>query len=65
MPSKYGIARGIEHACQEREWGLQIFDARTDAAIEANNLTRLPISDTRGGIVMPIGNMPTSNFSSS
>ncbi|MBI4578919.1 MAG: GntR family transcriptional regulator, partial [Planctomycetes bacterium] len=51
-----GIARGVEHACQERGWGLQIYDARTDATIEGSNLTRLTNSDTRGGIVMPIGN---------
>jgi GntR family transcriptional regulator, arabinose operon transcriptional repressor len=51
-----GIARGVEHACQERGWGLQIYDARTDAKIEANNLIRLSTSETQGGIVMPIGN---------
>jgi DNA-binding LacI/PurR family transcriptional regulator len=51
-----GIARGVEHACQERGWELQIYDARTDPQIEANNLTRLANSGSRGGIVMPIGN---------
>jgi DNA-binding LacI/PurR family transcriptional regulator len=51
-----GIARGVEHACQERGWELQIYDARTDPVIEASNLTRLGNSGSRGGIVMPIGN---------
>lgn len=51
-----GIARGVEHACQERDWDLQIYDARTDVGIEARNLSRLGNSGSRGAIVMPIGN---------
>ncbi len=48
------IARGVEQACQEREWGLQILDARADAGLEARNLGRLAHSGTRGAIIMPI-----------
>ncbi len=55
-PFEMQIARGVEHACQERGWDLKIYDARHQAPIEASNLTRLAASGTRGAIVMPIGN---------
>lgn len=50
------IARGVVHACQERGWDVQIYDASHDPAMEATNLARLASSGSRGAIVMPIGN---------
>ncbi len=49
-----GIARGVEQACQEKEWGLQILDAQANAELEARNLLRLADSGTHGAIIMPI-----------
>jgi DNA-binding LacI/PurR family transcriptional regulator len=49
-----GIARGIEYACHQRGWGLQIYDARADAGREASNLAHLKQTATQGAIVMPI-----------
>ncbi len=49
-----GIARGIEQACHQRGWGLQVFDARADDAREAVNLSRLKKTATQGAVVMPI-----------
>lgn len=50
------IARGVEQACQERRWGLQVFDARGDAERDASNVARLVESGTQGAIVVPISN---------
>ena len=50
-----GIAGGIEQGCQERGWGLQIFDSRFDLHLEARNLSRLSESGTQGAILLVTG----------
>jgi LacI family transcriptional regulator len=50
-----GIARGIEQGCQNRGWGLQIYDSRFDLQLEARNLSRLSQSGSRGAIVLTTG----------
>jgi LacI family transcriptional regulator len=50
-----GIARGIEQGCQERGWGLQIYDSRLDLHLEARNLARLTHSGSRGAIILTTG----------
>lgn len=49
------VALGVEHACQEREWDVQILDSRLDAELESRNLRRVMDSGARGAIVMPLG----------
>jgi DNA-binding LacI/PurR family transcriptional regulator len=49
-----GIAKGIEQACQERGWSLQIYDAQCDSQLETRNLGRLKDAGVRGAIIMPI-----------
>jgi DNA-binding LacI/PurR family transcriptional regulator len=51
-----GIARGIESACQECGWGIQIFDAKGDPEVEARNLACLRESGSRGAIILPLCN---------
>jgi GntR family transcriptional regulator of arabinose operon len=51
-----GIAQGVEQACQERGWALQVYDARADAQLESRNLSRLTETATRGAIIVPISN---------
>ncbi len=48
-----GIARGVERACQERGWHLQILDAQCDSRVETRNLARLGDSGLRGAIIVP------------
>ena len=55
-PFEMSIVRGVVHACRERNWDLQVYDANHDAQIEAGNLARLTGSGSRGALVMPIGN---------
>jgi len=50
-----GIARGIEAGCQERGWGLQIYDSRFDRHLEARNLSRLGNSGAQGAVILPTG----------
>jgi GntR family transcriptional regulator, arabinose operon transcriptional repressor len=49
------IAAGIEEACRERGWLLQIHNAASQAKIEAETLARLPRTNTKGAIVLPCG----------
>jgi len=48
------IAAGIEEACRQRGWFVQIHNARTDPRNEAETLNRLPTSNTKGAIVLPL-----------
>jgi DNA-binding LacI/PurR family transcriptional regulator len=48
------IAAGIEEACRERGWLLQIHNARTDPKNEAETLNRLPNTNTKGAVVLPL-----------
>jgi GntR family transcriptional regulator, arabinose operon transcriptional repressor len=48
------IAAGIEEACRHRGWFVQIHNARTDPKNEAETLNRLPNSNTKGAIVLPL-----------
>ena len=52
------IASGIEEACRERGWLLQIHNARTDPRNEAETLNRLPNTNTKGAIVLPLSDDP-------
>jgi len=52
-----GIARGIERACQDRGWELQIYDSRSDPKAEVRSLERLERNGVaRGAIILPTGN---------
>lgn len=52
-----GIARGIERACQDRGWELQIYDSRSDPKAEVRSLERLERNSVaRGAIILPTGN---------
>lgn len=61
LGSPFGIevARGVEQACQERRWRLQVYDSRLDPHLESDNLSRLPDSGVRGAILFPGGNEVT------
>jgi DNA-binding LacI/PurR family transcriptional regulator len=48
-----GIARGVERACRQRGWAVQILDAYHDAGLEAQNMLDIPGSGCRGAIVVP------------
>ncbi len=48
------IAAGIEEACRQRGWFVQIHNARTDPRNEAETLNRLPTSNTKGAVVLPL-----------
>jgi len=48
------IARGVEEACQERGWGMHLFNARGDTHVEARNLSRLTRSGLSGAIILPV-----------
>ncbi len=48
------IARGIEDACQQHGWGMQLLNAQGDAHIEARNLSRLAKSGVNGAIILPV-----------
>lgn len=48
-----GIARGVEHACQERGWAVQIIDAQHDPQVEARNMLGLSESGASGAIIIP------------
>jgi LacI family transcriptional regulator len=52
-----GIARGIEQACRDRGWELQIYDSRSDPQAEMQSLERLhqASSGFRGAIILPAG----------
>lgn len=50
-----GFARGIEQACQQRGWALQVLDSRMDIEIEDRNLARLPDLHVQGAIIVPTG----------
>lgn len=47
------MACGVERACQQRGWALQILDAHLDVELEAGNLLRLPRSGSRAAIILP------------
>ncbi|MBI4582310.1 MAG: substrate-binding domain-containing protein [Planctomycetes bacterium] len=49
-----GLAASLEAACRSRGWILQIHNARTDPSVEAEALTRLPRTGTRGAVILPI-----------
>lgn len=46
------IATGIEEACRNRTWALQIYNAESRPEIEAQTLVRLPGSSARGAIMV-------------
>lgn len=48
-----GIARGIEHACQDRGWAVQILDAQHDPQVESRNMLAMADSGVSGAIVIP------------
>jgi len=48
------ITRGIEKACQQRGWSMQILDSQLDIELEARNMMRLPETGSRGAIILPI-----------
>ncbi len=48
-----GIARGVEKACQDHGWAVQILDAQHDPSLEARNMLRLPGSGCRGALILP------------
>lgn len=52
-----GIARGIEQACRDRGWELQIYDSRSDPQAEVRSVQRLcqKNSGVRGAIILPAG----------
>ena len=50
------ITRGIEEACQELGWGLQVCSAGGDIPREARNLRRLTECGAAGAIVLPTCN---------
>jgi DNA-binding LacI/PurR family transcriptional regulator len=53
------VARGVEQACQERRWRLQVYDSRLDPRLELDNLNRLLDSGTRGAVLFPTGDAST------
>jgi len=46
------IAHGIEEACQERGWAMQLLNARSDPHLEARNLSRLAKSGVSGAVIL-------------
>jgi GntR family transcriptional regulator, arabinose operon transcriptional repressor len=48
------IAHGIEEACQERGWCMQLLNAQGDTHLEARNLSRLAKSGVSGAIILPV-----------
>jgi len=58
LGSPFGIevARGVEQACQERRWRLQVYDSRLDSNLESDNLNRLSNSGARVAILFPGSN---------
>ena len=52
-----GIARGIEQACRDRGWELQVYDSRSDPQAEVRSVERLCRNNggVRGAIIMPAG----------
>jgi DNA-binding LacI/PurR family transcriptional regulator len=48
------IAHGIEEACQERGYSMQLLNAQGDPQIEARNLARLSKSHSSGAIILPV-----------
>jgi len=48
-----GIARGIERACRNRNWSLQILDAQHDPQTESQNVSGLATSGSDGAIIIP------------
>jgi len=49
------IAHRIEEACQQRGWGMQIFNAQGDCQLEARNLSRFAKAGVSGAIILPLG----------
>lgn len=47
------IAHGVQKACQQHRWAIQLLDAHWDAEIEARNIEQLPQSGVKGAIVLP------------
>jgi len=47
------IARGIEKACQEYDWAIQIFDAQLNTPLERRNISRIPNSGSMGAVILP------------
>ncbi len=52
-PFEMGIARGVERACLQRGWAIQILDAGHDVELEMRNIGRLADSGSQGAIVLP------------
>jgi len=47
------IAHGIQKACQQSRWAIQLLDAHWDALLEAQNIEHLPQSGVKGAILLP------------
>jgi DNA-binding LacI/PurR family transcriptional regulator len=54
------IAHYLEQSCQQRGWGMQLFNAQGDNQLEARNLSRLAASGLGGAIILPVDD--TQNF---
>lgn len=52
-PFAIDVVRGVEQACQERRWRLQIYNSRLDNHLEVDNLSRLGNSGARGAVLFP------------
>ncbi|MBI4580308.1 MAG: GntR family transcriptional regulator [Planctomycetes bacterium] len=48
------IAHYLEEACQQRGWGVQLYNAQGDPELEARNLARLVNSGLNGAIILPV-----------
>ncbi|MBI4578741.1 MAG: GntR family transcriptional regulator [Planctomycetes bacterium] len=47
------MAESIEEACRERGWGMQLFSAHGETALEARNLSHIAESGLKGVIILP------------
>ena len=47
------IAEGVEQACRERGWGMQLFSAHGDTELEARNWSHLAKSRLAGAVILP------------
>ena len=47
------ITQGIEEACLERGWGMQLLSAHGDTELEARNLSHLAKSGLAGAVILP------------
>jgi DNA-binding LacI/PurR family transcriptional regulator len=48
------LAHGIEEACQQLGWSMQLLNAQGDAHLEARNLSRLVKTGVSGAVILPV-----------